>query len=352
MNTIVDSSHKCIEIYPSLFRQFGDASESTFYLVTNSHLKDVFVIEEDTSYKDFKILIYDPGDDFVELLKGKTTEPAHIVVITPDCLIESVPPEHLGLRRKLLIFPCNSAPSSVEVIEHFLRCGENISPIEQERASDQFFLKCEGTKRLQFIDDIQETKAEFHHVREFYGWHEQLGTIDWGGQQVFPSGEISCFLVPLKGINKLPDAKFDLTGEIALKGYPVVHSGPPSFLREDQMRIYERLSTFKDYALIATVEKGTITALRSTHPNAEPALQMLEDLFVVDSRFRKIFEIGFSLKNSISIWDGNVAMNESYGGEKGCIHFGLGMLPFTQYHIDIVCPNTKVRNIENKTIFG
>jgi hypothetical protein len=258
----------------------------------------------------------------------------------------------LGKYRKLLIFPCNSAPSSVEAIEHFLRCGENVSPIVQEEAADQFFSECEAATSLCLIDDTQKTRAKFQHISELYGWHEQLGFINWGEQQVFPSGEIACFLVPLKGINKLPKIKFNLNGEISLKGYPVVHSGTPSFQRKDQQRIFEKLSTFQEHALVATTEKGVITNLRSTHPNANPALKMLEDLFTVDSRFRQIFEIGFSLKNKVSIWKGNVAMNESYGGDAGCIHFGIGMLPFTQYHIDIVCPSTKVYNSENEKILG
>ncbi len=341
-----------IPIYPSRFRQFGEAEGSTFYLVTNSHLLDVFSIEEDKNYKEFKIIAYDSNDDFLRLLKNEIHPPAHILVIAPECLFESVPPNDLGSDRKLLIFACNSAPTPIEAIEHFLRCGEKINPKEQEMIAEDFVAQCESAEILKLIDEEYQTVAEFHHLNDSYGWHEQLGMLAWGEQQIFPSGEIACFLVPLKGINELPDLKFDLNGEIPLRGYPIVHSGPPSFIREDQKRIYQKLSTFKEYPVIAKVKNGVIIDIHATHPSVKPALDMLEALFMVDSRFRQIFEIGFAINNHLEILPQNSAMNEVYGGTKGCVHFGLGMLPYTQYHMDIICPKIKVLGQNDKVIFG
>jgi hypothetical protein len=31
-----------------------------------------------------------------------------------------------------------------------------------------------------------------------------------------------------------------------------------------------------------------------------------------------------------------------YGGTEGCLHWGLGLTPFTQYHLDIISPGTSV----------
>ncbi|BAZ33998.1 hypothetical protein NIES4074_65120 (plasmid) [Cylindrospermum sp. NIES-4074] len=343
---------KKITIYPSYFKQFGDAEGSTFYLVTNSSLLDVFLIEDDKKYKNFKVIVYDSDVSFIELLSKEIQEPAHILVIAPECLFESVHPNDLGPRRKLLIFACNSAPTSLEAIEHFLRCGEKTDPEEQEKVADRFFTQCESTHLLKLIDEEYQTVAEFLHLNEFYGWHEQLGVLEWGGQQIFPSGEIACFLVPLKGINKLPDIQFYLNGEIALRGYPVVHSGPPSFLREDQERIYQKLATFKDYPVIIKIEDGIVVDIKATHQSAKSALKMLEAMFMVDSRFRQIFEIGFAINRHVEIFPRNSAMNEVYGGEEGCVHFGFGMLPYTQYHLDLICPNIKVLNKDNEVIFG
>ncbi len=39
-------------------------------------------------------------------------------------------------------------------------------------------------------------------------------------------------------------------------------------------------------------------------------------------------------------------------GENGSVHFGLGMLPYTQYHLDIICPNIAVLGKDEQIIFG
>ncbi|MBW4636537.1 MAG: hypothetical protein KME30_33090 [Iphinoe sp. HA4291-MV1] len=343
---------KTISIYPSLFRQLGESEGSTFYFVTNSHLVDVFKIEPDKNYKDFKIISYDPGDSFTKILKEQINQPAHILVITPDCLFESVHPDDLGQHCKLLIFACNSAPTSIEAVEHFLRCGEKTDPEEQEKIANQFFEQGEAADILKLIDEEYGTVVEFNHLSDNYGWHEQLGMLGWGEQQIFPSGEIACFLVPLKGIDRLPDLKFELNGEIPLKGFPVVHSGPPSFLREDQQRIYQKLSSFKEHAVIASIKDGIVVKMKATHSSAQPALEILEAMFMVDSRFRQIFEIGFAINPYIELLPQNSAMNEVYGGEKGCVHFGFGMLPYTQYHLDLICPNIKVLGKNDELLLG
>ncbi|KST65159.1 hypothetical protein [Mastigocoleus testarum] len=349
-----------IPIYPSRFRQFGEVEGSTFYLVTNSSLLNLFSIIPDKSYKDFKKLTYDPGDSFLKILREQISEYAHILVIAPECLFESVHPNNLAGNRKLLIFPCNSAPTSIEAIEHFLRCGEKTDPKEQEKTANQFFERGESANVLKLIDEEYQTIAKFHHLHDTYTWHEQLGVMNWGEQQIFPSGEIACFLVGLndavndteRKLDRLSNSKFDLNGEIPLKGYPVVHSGPPSFLRSDQERIYQKLSTFNEHAVIATVKEGIVVDIKATHSSAKPALEMLESMFTVDSRFRQIFEIGFAINKHLEIFTQNSAMNEVYGGDNGCVHFGLGMLPHTQYHLDLICPNIKVLGKNDEVILG
>lgn len=49
---------------------------------------------------------------------------------------------------------------------------------------------------------------------------------------------------------------------------------------------------------------------------------------------------------------GNHAMNEVYGGTKGCLHWGIGLTPFTQYHLDIISPGTTVSNDRGDPLIG
>lgn len=342
---------KPISIYPHRLRQFGNSNDCSFVLITNTELAEHFEIKNDGSYKQYYLKTYDQGENFVALL-NKLPARCHILVISPQCLIHSVKPEELSNQKKLLIFACNSAPTSLEAIEHFLRCGEQTEPLQQEEFTNQFFDNLDATQQLLLMDRETKTSAVFKHLSEDYGWHEQSGYIDWGQQQVFPSGEIACFLVPLKDEELSQTSRFSINGEITFKGYPVLHSGPPSFQLTDQERIYQKLTSINNHALIANIEDGIITSLRTTHPAGNPALDMLNNLFEIDSRFRIIYEVGFAINHNVVPYPSNSAMNEVSSSKNGTIHFGLGMLPFTQYHLDIICINTSVLNQKKEIIFG
>ncbi len=45
-------------------------------------------------------------------------------------------------------------------------------------------------------------------------------------------------------------------------------------------------------------------------------------------------------------------MNETFGGDNGTIHFGLGLGTVVPYHLDIVCPHTKLLDQRKKPFFG
>ncbi len=340
-----------ITVYPSRLQQFGNSKNCNFYLITNPELVDIFQIEQDASYKDTAILSIDKSEDFVDIIKNTVPDNSHILVISPHCLIQSVNPKELA-KRKLLIFACNSAPTSIDAINHFLRCGEKTDPQQQENITAEFFTDIEEAENLIFYDNKYQTRAIFNHLNDDYGWHEQCGMLNWGQQQVFPAGEVACFLVPLKATEIDFNLRISLNGDIPLMGYPVLHSGPPSFLLEDQERIYKKLATMKEHAVIAKVVDGEITQIKAAHSSCLPAADILEKMFDVDSRFRIIYEIGFAINHHVVPYPANSAMNEVSAGENGTIHFGLGMLPYTQYHLDIICPGISVLGKDKKYIFG
>lgn len=63
-------------------------------------------------------------------------------------------------------------------------------------------------------------------------------------------------------------------------------------------------------------------------------------------------QIGFGINTQLEILPGNLGMNEVYGGKYGSIHWGLGLTPWTQYHLDIICPDTKVLSDTGEIIIG
>lgn len=339
-----------IVINPDRLKQFGPPEDSTFCLVTNSALISNFRIEND-HYDNSLIIPFDNNDSFNNLLDQVIPACAHILVIMPDCYFHSPTPDKLGKRRKLSIMANNSTPTSLDTIKHFIQCAEQIDPKHLDRVANKFFEFLENTQRISFVDDTYQTEAIFSHTKDSLQWHEQAGSLDWGQQQLFPSGEISVLPVDVYGMDII--STLELNGEITLKGYPILHSGKTSYLAEDQERIFKSLSVLNDHPIIATVIDGIITDIQATHNNATSTLNMLNALFDVDSRYRTIIEIGFGINHWVKLVKANSAMNEVHAAhEGGSVHWGVGLTPYTQYHLDLICPNTMVINDKNQIIFG
>jgi hypothetical protein len=336
-----------IVIRPHKYSQFSSKlEESHFYLITD--LPNSFVIEKSDYYKSYKIIDY-ANNHLLDVIQ-QTEEPAHILVICPNHFISSVEQHRVG-KRKLAIMAANSAPTSVSAISHFVQVLEVSDSQAQRRFADRFFDIGERSSALHIVDEQYDTSAWFDpYADEDYEWFEQGGPIDWGCQQIVPAGEIS--VLPMAHGEYSAERRLAINGEVSLKGFTIVHSGKVSFLPTDQARIYKELSVLEKHAAIAKIENGVITKLQATHPSVESAKSILESLFTVDSRYALIWELGFGINTNLELWPENTAMNEVYGGDSGVVHWGLGLTPFTQYHLDIICPGTKVLSDTGEILIG
>lgn len=338
-----------LTIAPTQISQFGPSEGVTFCLVTNPEMIDAVQVVRDGSYRDYITIPFQAGDRFEDILAERIPEPAHILVMSPGCFFESPPSELLG-RRKLLAMACNSTPTSIESLRHFLGVISATSAAAQEAFSDRFFELAEASDCLIYADDRHGTKAILDHLDEDLVWNQQAGYVDWGEQQIVPSGEISVLPAEIREFDQalcLP-----LEGEITLRGFPILHSGTPSFTREDQSRIHSRLYPMHDEAIIAKVVKGRIVDMHPYQESGASVARMLEALFEVDSRYQHVWEIGHALNTSLDLVPGNHAMNEVYGADHGCLHWGLGLTPYTQYHLDIIAPDTTVYNDSGQVLLG
>ncbi len=339
-----------IIVDPARLRQFGEPMGSVFCLITNPEFMEEITLIESGDYRDYIRIPFKTGERFEDVLPERVPEQAHILAISPEAFFESPMPEQLGPRRKLMGMACNSTPTSLDTIKHFLKVMERTSPADQGVFSDTFFDKLERADHLVYVDERHGTRAELQHLQPDLVWNQQAGPLEWGEQQIVPSGEIS--VLPTQIVEFHEDLHLPLEGTIAFRGYPILHSGTPSFSRRDQARIHSRLASMNLHAVIATVERGIITDLRPHTPGASAAVEMLNTMFDVDSRYRIVWEMGHALNVSLDILPGNHAMNEVYGGTEGCLHWGLGLTPFTQFHLDIISPDTTVYTDGGEVVLG
>jgi hypothetical protein len=336
-----------IVIRPHKYRQFGLSENQNFYLITEASLVDKFVIEADDSYERCEVIVH-AGDDFSAVL-GLTLEPANVLVICPEHFIASVEPHQVG-HRKLAIMATNSTETSLSAIKHFLRVIEQSNPCEQRDFANFFFDTMERVEYLKIIDTKHGTAAKFLHLNDDYEWYEQGGLLEWGQQQIVPSGELS--VLPIFHGNFSSEHRFQIDGQLVFRGYPIVHSGKGFCARDEQTRIYEGLSVLENYPVIATIKNGLIISLEALDSAAEPAKAMLEELFAVDPHYQFVWEVGFGINTALNLWRGNNAMNEVYGGDNGVLHWGFGLTPFTRYHLDIICPDSVVLGNTGEILIG
>lgn len=329
-----------IIISPAEIKALGDPRDAHFCLITNATIQDRLEITEHSGYLTQQKIIFERGQSFEALLKEKVPERAHVLVISPDVFFQSPPQEVIGAGRKLMAMACNSTPTDLEAIRHFLDVIKRTDPEKQQAFADRFFALGEQAEYLEFVDEKNKTRARFKHLDESYLWSEQAGTLGYGEQQLAPAGEIS--VLPLRIQDFDESLRLDFNGTIALNGHPILHSGTPHFLRADQKRVHAQLNAMSEDAVIAEVRNGAIADMHAGSSKSEAARAMLQSMFDVDSRYRILWEIGFGVNTENRIFPGNHAMNETHGGTAGAIHFGLGLTPYTQYHLDIVCPNTAV----------
>lgn len=331
---------------------FGEAAnDTTFVLVTNRRLTGEFKLASSGKYRRLLVVAYDAETPIQSRLGSDIPPRSHILTILPDCLLHSIPREALS-DYKLLIMACRSGQIGLDGIDHFLKCGYATNLQQQVDTAEIFFNKGQASQELTLLNDSTGTTCSFAHLNDVYEWHEQTGILNWGDQQVYPAGEIACFAVPLHLENLDDGALVALNGSMTLLGPAIVQSGPPSFQLADQLRIYNQLAVLRAAPLILDIRNGTIVEHHAVGTEATGAEQILSCLFAVDSRYRNVYEIGFSINEQIEPWDGNAAMNEVWGQGGGNIHLGLGMLPHTQYHLDLFCAGTRMQNENGEYIFG
>jgi hypothetical protein len=236
-----------------------------------------------------------------------------------------------------MVMACNSTPVSLDAIAHFLEIMESSDPEVQKGFCERFFAVAEAAEQLKFLDS-SGSAAVLEHQKRSLEWNLQAGPLDWGEQQIAPSGEMS--VLPLDIMRFDAGMRMPLNGEVVFHGQPVLHAGAFAD-REDQLRVYSGLAALTQHSLVASVREGVIDELRAG-PDVRAAAATLEELFSADDRYRVIWEIGFGLNTALkSPLPGNYAMNEVFGGANGIVHWGLGLTPHTRYAL--ILPSIKTR---------
>lgn len=339
-----------IFINPADISCFTEKEGSTFIVITSPSICDLINFEKVSPYSKAIKISVKYSDSMGEKFWSEIPSRSHILVILPEIYFQSPSTELLGPDRQLAVMACHSTPTTLEAIQHFIIQSKNTDSYYQDKMAESFFETGSASSQLIFEDINTGYKLTFDHTSDQLVWHEQVGKLSWGQQQLFPSGEISTLPVNVFGQNI--NNALDINGKLVLHGFPVLHGGNVSYLREDQARIFTALSVLEKNPVIAHISDGRVTKWEETSSSSQQAIDMLEALCMVDGRYRTIIEVGFGINTSLKLFPGNNAMNEVYGSNNGAVHIGFGIIPFTQYHLDIICPHLIVKDDKGIAFFG
>jgi hypothetical protein len=340
-------------VQPHRLHHFGVPARAFVLITDTAHAGQVKIVP-DGAYESYEVVTYDQGDDGNALVQ-RLPQYAHVLVISPKRAFAAPTPALLGTRQLSTVL-CHSTPTSHADLQHILRAIEQTDPLHQQTMAERLFALANDSPQLTLVDPQYGTEAVLQHWWGDHEWRPQAGPLaEWGSYQAVPAGEISlvpCGASDAHGSASRPDRHLLLDGEIALRGYPIVHAGETSPARRTQAHVYKALTPLTEHAVIATVCAGAITQLRAAEPQAAPAVALLQELLARHPHYRTVAEIGLSFNDAFEPLPGNHAANEVYGGLYGTVHIGIGPQPFTPYHVTVVCPGVTLMGKDNNVLVG
>ena len=356
--------NKKIKLYLSGFQKiFGDPGNVIFVGAFSKEVFPFIEIIADSSYKDVEIFSIDAEE--IPATIAAIPGHKHVFCITTDATFRSPDPSSLT-DVKLGVLPLFSTGYSFEKLRKSLELIFQADYKAQNEKSQQVLELLENADEIMLKSNSSIiARLDLLYPNRVY-FFNQSGYMDWGQQSVLPGGEVS-LLTDSHG-QYSAESKFSFNGYLDLKGIPVVHYGTCpcsiarycsrfkksdsnkktisqnnqlSSIREKQTSIFLRLSDLYYNPVRIKIDSGVITDLAPVGKKSEAFFQLLE-LFEEDGNYKKIHEFGIGLNNNyVLLPNDNFLPNEMIEG----IHLGLGLTPFTEFHIDLVCPYIEVYTV-------
>jgi hypothetical protein len=320
----------------------------TFCLVVDAAARDAYELAGG-DYGRAEVLGLPPGVDLDRFLPERVPDGAHVLVVCPERFLASPGEEAIG-DRQLAVLPAGSTPLTPEQVRHFLAVAERTDAERQAKIAAAFFDAVERTDHLRIVDARYGTEAVFRHRSGDYSWNQQAGPLSPGEQQIVPGGELSVLPVDIVGFDA--DARLDVTGRLALRGWPIVHRADEPGDAADQAELFTALRSMAGGAVVVEVADGVIRGYSPADEGARPAAAALETLLAADPRYRTLWELGFGINAELEQLPANCGPNEVYGGADGAFHLGLGLTPWTRFALTFSCPDSAVTDADGEVLLG
>jgi hypothetical protein len=322
-----------LEIYPDKIKNFSNEYRNKkFCLIITEFLSNKIAIKPSRYYEE-SVLVICKADEKINDILERLPKDADLFFIPYLYNEHPFPqPSDLTTNQRFLMLSCTqSTPVTLEGINYFLNLIYASDP-------KKFYQACEFADAIEFVNQKHSTVATLQ-INEELLLSEICGNLEPRQIGVVPSGEIA---FSHKHFHEMPPISLD--GTIVLLGHPILHCH--TFTQEAfnyQLKLFNKFLSLQKNAMELTVKDGKIIYCQAIDRGAKKSVQALNELFETDSRYQIIIEIGIGLNQHLKLLEYNSSMNETYGGDDMCIHFGIGIAPATLFHLDVICPDTQLK---------
>ncbi|MFF3418806.1 hypothetical protein ACFYW9_29555 [Streptomyces sp. NPDC002698] len=207
------------------------------------------------------------GQPLAELLRTAVPEDAAVLaLVRPDT---PPGPEPVALPgQTVAVVPVQPGPGAAEHAAGLLRLLELADPETERAAADRLRSRLASGGPLRLNDALTGSQALL--TLEGGSWRERAGMFSAGSVHTAPNGS-------LRWDPAAPPSADRLTGQVAVKGWPVVTGAPgtdPAQLRQ----YYERLAALTHFPLVVTFEHGAVTDMKPASGGSGQAAAALGEL--------------------------------------------------------------------------
>jgi len=343
-----------ITINTDYITNFSDQQKKHFYLITSVDGAVLFNLIGGRYQKAEKIIL----EDFSQLntfLSEKLPDNSDILII-PYKVNQSTRVYSKAIQKdsRILSLYCYATHPDIDAIRHCLKNIYATDCIAQEKFSAEFFgiLDRQTDNRL-LIQNKKYNQAATFTVDQNTLFINRSGFIKDGTNLTGPGGEIA--IGPKNGVTDLDGhtARLNVSGKLVLDGLPIVHRcSPEPFVTTRVLNnIFEKLKPITRRPILLSIDQGIITEVEALDGKQHTAVDVFNGLLTLDYRYENLTEVGCSFNLTHNLYDANDAFNEAYGGEKGCLHFGIGGCN-NAYHIDFISPGSVLKAGNGEQLIG
>lgn len=319
-----------IVVRPEAYRQYV-AGRNRFVLVVEKALADFFRLEHGTRHEHHATVLAEPGRTLADVLRSDVPENSDVLVVAAADSLLTAPTVEIGPGRTVAAVRTGTGPLALDQTRSLLEALERTDPGEVQRHADALAEALAAAGGLRIEDPLTGSLAEAGFARPTWS-RSDVGAFKPGAVQLAPTGRLR-LATDVTGTT--------LSGQIAVKGWPVVHSRTGDDARRHEL--YEGLTGLSHHPLVLTVDDGTVTDLKAAASGSAAAATALESLFAEDPGHCAVSGVGFGLSPATQPLPFHTEANASATGRaKASVHVVLGALPRTPYQLTLACATSTV----------